>query len=279
MAWLCLITEVKDLSSEKQRIYNSLVKLEIEDKLAIITIDSPPVNALNEAVMHNLEMVLEQIAGLPELRVAILTGAGEKAFVAGADIKQFLDLTELGGQELVSKGQRIFDKIGQLTIPVICAINGFALGGGCELALACDIRVAEVNANFGLPEVGLGIIPGYGGTQRLARLIGSGKAKELIFTGELILAEEAFRLGMVEKLVSEGETALEGAKVLAHKIMSKGPVAVTKAKKAIDMGVESSLCEGLNLEAKLFGELCTTEDKNEGALAFLEKRTPNFLGR
>lgn len=267
------------MSSEKKGINDSTVKLEIEDRVAIITIDNPPVNSLTSEVMQNLEKVIDQLNNLKEIRVAIITGAGDKAFVAGADIKQFLDIDELGGQELVIKGHRIINKIRLLTIPVICAINGFALGGGCELALACDIRVAGVNAKFGLPEVGLGIIPGYGGTQRLARLIGSGKAKELILTGELISAEEAFSMGMVEKVISAGETALDGAKVLAQKIMTKGPVAVAKAKQAIDIGLEGTLGEGLNLEAKLFSELCTTDDKNEGVLAFLEKRKPNFLGR
>lgn len=266
------------MSAEKKAVVEGMVKLEFEDNLAIITIDNPPVNALNPEVMQGLERILDQLTNLTEIRGAIITGAGDKAFVAGADINQFIDLDEIGGQELVLKGHKILDKIDQLKIPVICAINGFALGGGCEIALACDIRVAGANAKFGLPEVGLGIIPGYGGTQRLARLVGPGKAKLLIFTGEIITAEEACRIGLVEKLVKAGE-ALECAKSLAQKIITKGPAAIAKAKQAIGQGVEMTLHEGLNLEAKLFSELCTTEDKKEGVFAFLEKRTPNFNGR
>ncbi|MEX2460986.1 MAG: enoyl-CoA hydratase-related protein [Paenibacillaceae bacterium] len=257
---------------------NGLVHVVLEDSLAVITLNHPPVNALNTEVLEELNSILDGLSQKTEIRVAVITGAGEKVFVAGADIKQFPDLDEASGKALSLHGQGIFNKISQLNIPVICAVNGFALGGGCELALACDIRVAAMNAKFGLPEVGLGIIPGYGGTQRLARLVGAGKAKELIFSGEAISAEEAYRLGLVEKLVPVGE-ALQTAKDLARTISSKGPIAVQNAKKAIDLGLGMSLPEGMQLEASLFGGLCATEDKNEGVKAFFEKRSANFQGK
>jgi len=255
-----------------------LVNFEVEGSLAIVTINNPPVNALNAEVMEELNGTLDRLAEKRECRVVIITGAGEKAFVAGADIRQFPELDEITGKSMVLYGQAIFNRISQMNIPVICAVNGYVLGGGCELALACDIRIAAMNAKFGFPEVGLGIIPGYGGTQRLARLVGSGKAKEMIFSGETLSAEEAYRIGMAEKLVPVGE-ALQAAKDLAKKIMSQGPMAVEKAKQAIDLGLDMGLQKGLQLEADLFGQLCTTEDKNEGAKAFLEKRSPNFEGK
>jgi len=265
--------------SEDYKVGNkSGVRMELDSQIAVITIDNPPVNALNSEVMGGLNGILDQLAGLSDIRAVIVTGAGEKAFVAGADIKQFPDLNEVSGRELVTAGQAIFNKIGRLNLPVICAVNGYALGGGCELALACDIRVASANAKFGLPEVSLGIIPGYGGTQRLARLVGAGKAKELIFSGDQISADEAFRIGLVEKLVPVGE-ALQSALALAEKIIKRGPLAVAKAKQAIDQGLQMTLQEGLALEANVFGELCASEDKNEGALAFLEKREPRFKGK
>lgn len=259
-------------------VKNDSVRLELDGDLAVITIDNPPVNALNSEVMSLLNEMIDELNGLEKVRAVILTGAGEKAFVAGADIKQFTELDEGSGKELSLHGQSNFNKIDKLNIPVICAVNGFALGGGCELALACDIRIAAMNAKFGLPEVSLGIIPGYGGTQRLARLIGPGRAKKLILSGEQISAEEAYQMGLVEKVVQNGE-ALQSAKELARKISRNAPLAVEKALQAIDLGIEMSLQEGLQLEADLFGELCTTEDKNEGANAFLEKRAPNFQGK
>lgn len=257
---------------------SKLVNLEFDDGLAVITIDNPPLNAVNAGVMTDLYEAIEHIERSNEIQAVIITGAGNKAFVAGADITEFPTLDDKSGKALVSKGQKVFNKLENVKVPVICAINGYALGGGCELALVCDIRIAESNAKFGLPEVGLGIIPGYGGTQRLSRLVGLGKAKELIFTGEIISAKEAHQIGLVEMVVPEGE-GMEKARKLAQKIMAKGPLAISKAKYAISEGFKCSLEEGLELEANLFAELCNTEDKSEGAVAFMEKRKPNFKGK
>lgn len=246
--------------------------------MAVITIDNPPVNALSRAVMNGLNNVLDELSKDATVLVVIITGAGEKAFVAGADIKQFPHLTPQSGYDLVRAGQVIFDKIETLELPVIAAVNGFALGGGCELAMACDIRVASENAKFGQPEVNLGIIPGYGGTQRLPRLVGAGKAKELIFSGDIIDAREAYRIGLVDVLVPSGE-ALSRALALAEKMKEKAPLAIRAAKKAVNQGLEQTLALGLELEARLFSELCATEDQKEGARAFLAKEKPKFQGK
>ena len=254
------------------------VQVIVEEQIAILELNNPPVNALTSTVMAELIVALDQLEEMADLRAAIITGAGNKFFVAGADIKQFPSLTEATGKELITYGRMIFDRIADLKFPVLCAVNGLALGGGCELALACDIRIASANAKFGLPEVGLGIFPGYGGTQRLPRLVGLGKAKEIIFSGEPIKADEAYRIGLVDKLAPEGESLLV-AKELAHKIIAKAPMAVSMAKKVMNQGVETSLHEGLELESEFFSKLCGTEDKNEGTQAFLEKRTPQFSGR
>jgi len=249
----------------------------INGGIAEITIDHPPVNALSAAVLAELG---EVVGGLlrENCGAVIVTGAGEKAFVAGADISRFPGLDPAGGEELAREGQKVFANLAALPVPVIAAINGFALGGGLELALACDIRIAAENAQLGQPEVNLGIIPGYGGTQRLARLIGPGKAKELIFTADSLSAKDAWQVGLVEQVVGRGE-ALEAARKLAEKILSKGPLAIKKAKAAIDQGLEVSLAEGLSLEARYFGELCGTLDQKEGAKAFLEKRKAVFTGK
>lgn len=254
------------------------VNFNVEDQIAVLEINNPPVNVLTNEVLADLSNAVQQLEKSTNIRAVIITGAGKKAFIAGADIKQFPSLGEDEGRELSAYGQEIFDRISDLTMPVICAVNGVALGGGCELALACDMRVAAKNAKFGLPEVGLGIFPGYGGTQRLPRLVGIGKAKELIFSGEVVGAEEAYRIGLVEKLAEEGES-VQVAKQLAEKIVAKAPIAVSKAKKVVDEGIEMSLQEGLKLEAKYFGKLFNTEDKNEGTKAFLEKRAPQFTGK
>jgi len=243
-----------------------------EENIGIITIDSPPVNALEKQVLDELEEIVDNIPF--EVDVVIVQGAGEKAFVAGADIKDFPGLKKDTAIELAKRGQAIFNKIAKLDQPVIAAIDGFALGGGLELALACDIRVASTRSQLGLPEVKLGILPGYGGTQRLPRLIGPGKAKQLIFTGEFISAEEAKAIGLVEE-VTDG-SALEKAKEIAQTIAKRAPLGVRKAKQAIDEGLEATLEEGLHLEALAFGDLCETEDKNEGVAAFFEKREPKF---
>lgn len=243
-----------------------------EGKLGIVTIDSPPVNALEQQVLDELDQI---VTNMPkDVDVVIITGAGGKAFVAGADIKDFPELKKETGIELVKKGQRIFDKIAALEQPVIAAIDGFALGGGLELALACDIRIASKRSKVGFPEVNLGILPGYGGTQRLPRLIGPGKAKQLIFSGDPLSAEEAKQAGILEEVTED--SPMEKAKELAETIAKRAPLGVRKAKKAIDEGLNTTLEEGLHIEAVAFGELCDTEDKNEGVAAFFEKRQPNF---
>lgn len=248
------------------------VTFQQEGKIGVITIDSPPVNALEKQVLDELNEITDQIPN--DVDVVIIHGAGGKAFVAGADIKDFPDLTKDNGVELVKKGQAIFNKIDNLEQPVIAAIEGFALGGGLELALACDIRIATTQSQVGFPEVKLGILPGYGGTQRLPRLIGPGKAKQIIFSGEFLSAEEAKAVGILEE-VTDG-SALVKAKELAETIASRAPLGVRKAKKVINEGLNMTLDKGLHIEAVAFGELCDTEDKNEGVAAFLEKREPNF---
>ncbi|AMA71407.1 MULTISPECIES: enoyl-CoA hydratase/isomerase family protein [Aneurinibacillus] len=251
------------------------VTWEVDNRLGLITIDAPPVNALNKAFFKQMDEILHTIGDSCD--VVVICGAGDKAFVAGADIKEFPELKKEDGIELCRRGQRIFQRIAELKQPVIAAIDGFALGGGLELALACDFRVASRKSQLGLPEVKLGIIPGYGGTQRLARLVGPGKAKQLIFSGEFISAEEAYRIGLVEILVEEN--ALEEAKRWAGIIMKRGPLAVRAAKRVIDDGLRASLSEGLEMEAQAFGEICLTEDKNEGVAAFFERREPRFQNK
>lgn len=187
----------------------NFVKCEIEGKIAVVTIDRPPVNALNYDVITQLGEVADQLAQNQEIGAVIITGAGNKAFVAGADISEIAELDQTGGLNLSLRGQAVFNKIANLPVPVIAAVNGFALGGGCELSLACDIRVVAANAKMGVPEVSLGIIPGYGGTQRLPRVLATGKAKELIFTGDMINAEEAYRIGLADRLTPEGQSVEE----------------------------------------------------------------------
>lgn len=255
-----------------------LVTFSTDGAVGIVFINNPPVNALNAKVMVELNRVIDQLEKNNELRAVILAGAGNKAFVAGADIKEFPNLKEATGRELSLNGHAIFSRLENLKIPVICAIHGYALGAGLELALACDIRIADEQALLGMPEVTLGIIPGYGGTQRLPRLVGLGKAKELIFSGESINAEEAYRIGLIDKLVPLGK-ALNEAKLLADKIATRGPLAVSKAKSAVNLGFDTTLDEGIKIEAKYFGELCVTEDKIEGVRAFIEKRKALFNGR
>ena len=257
---------------------SELVQIKREERLAVVTINRPPVNALNHEVLDALEGAFDQLADDRSLGVVILTGAGEKAFVAGADINEFPKINSTNGEKLSRRGQQVFQKIADLPVPVIAAINGFALGGGLELALACDIRVITDNARVGLPEVTLGIFPGYAGTQRLPRLIASGKAKELIFTGEMIDAKEAYRIGLADHFTGAGE-AVEKARAIAGKILKAAPIAVRLAKTAVNRGLEQRLEEGQKTEAAFFAELCDTEDQKEGANAFLEKRPPVFKGR
>ncbi len=257
---------------------SDLIQVSREDRLAIVTINRPPVNALNREVMDALQAAFSELSKDETIGAVIVTGAGEKAFVAGADITEFPNLNSANGEQLSRRGQEVFQKIADFPAPVIAAVNGFALGGGMELALACDIRVMAENAKVGLPEVTLGIFPGYAGTQRLPRLIPAGKAKELIFSGAMITAAEAYRIGIADHLTPAGES-LDKARKLAAAIMKNGPVAVRLAKQAVDQGLDQSLSEGQKTEAALFARLCDTEDQKEGAKAFMEKRPPQFKGK
>jgi enoyl-CoA hydratase len=254
------------------------VKLNIENRTAVITIENPPVNAISAQIMEELDQTLDLVRENTEVQTVILTGSGDKAFVAGADIKQFINMSPEVGFDLVKIGHQVFNKIENFEVPVIAAIEGFTLGAGCELAMACDIRVAGDKALFGQPEVNLGIIPGYGGTQRLPRLVGAGKAKELIFTGDNIDASEAYRIGLVDILVPVGE-ALSRAHTLSAKIQKKGPLAIKAAKKAITKGLDLPMDEALELEAVQYKNLCSTKDQKEGARAFLAKEKPQFQGK
>lgn len=254
------------------------VNYSLKENVAWVTIDNPPLNTLNQALMDELRTVFRELEEKEDVLIVILRGGGEKAFVAGADIKQFPSMDQATAERFSSQGQDVFNQIENFKGPVIAAIRGFALGGGCELAMACDIRVASEDAKFGQPETGLAIIPGYGGTQRMPRLIPAGKARELIYTGEMIDAMEAMRIGMVDRVV-KGEDVLDAAERMAAKILAKGPLAIKAAKKAINEGLALPLREGLALESRIFGTLFTTEDKNEGTLAFLEKRKPLFKGK
>ncbi len=258
--------------------YENLI-LEIKESIAQITINRPDkLNALNSLTLTELEDAIDNIKENDDVNVVIITGAGEKAFVAGADIKELNQLNMLKGRTFAEKGQRIFSKIVHLGKPVIAAVNGYALGGGCELALACHIRFASEQAKFGQPEVNLGIIPGYGGTQRLARLIGSGRALEYILTGDMIDAEEAFRIGLANRVVQHDELMAK-AWELAQKISSKGQLAVRLAVDAVVSTNDLSEREGLLREADLFAICCGTEDFKEGTSAFLEKRKAEFKNK
>ncbi|MRX53078.1 enoyl-CoA hydratase [Bacillus sp. HMSC76G11] len=255
-----------------------LVSFEAKGFIFFLTIANPPLNVLSDALLSEMDESVNEILAKPDCRVLVVTGAGEKAFVAGADINQFLNLDAADGARLVEKGKKIFDKISNASFPVICAISGLALGGGLELALACDIRIAEQKAKLGFPETGLAILPGYGGTQRLTKLIGPGRAKEMIFTGIVLSGNQAYDWGVVERVVPNGES-LNKAKILAEQIASKGPLAIAKAKQAINQGLDRTIAEGQELETQYFAELCETEDMLEGAKAFREKRVPLYYGR
>ncbi len=247
------------------------VDYEVEGAVAVITINKPKaLNALNSEVLGDLEAVIDGI-DLGAVRCAIITGAGAKSFVAGADIKEMFDCTKASGEEFGKKGNDIFRKIEVLPIPVIAAVNGFALGGGNELAMSCDIRLCAENAVFGQPEVGLGITPGFGGTQRLARLVSPGMAKQLIFAGTNIKADEAYRIGLVNAVYPQ-EELLPAAKKLAGKIAKNAPIAVRNCKKAINEGLEVGMDEAIVIEEKLFGDCFETHDQKEGMGAFIEGR-------
>ena len=258
--------------------YENLI-YEKKDGIAWITFNRPKVlNALNRKTVEELRDALIDARDDASVRVVILTGSGEKAFVAGADIGELAQQTPVNGKEFSLFGQGVFHLLETMGKPSICAINGFALGGGCELALTCAIRIASKTARLGQPEVKLGILPGYGGSQRLARLCGKGVAHELCLTGEMISAEEAMRIGLVNHIYEPAEL-LPAAEAMAKKIVANGPLAVKFTMEAIERGVEMPLEEGLFLEATLFGVACATEDMREGTKAFLEKRAPQFKGR
>ena len=258
--------------------YQTLL-FETRDGIAFVTINRPDkLNALNDQVMSELANAAERIATEAEIKGVILTGSGPKSFVAGADIGDLAKQGPFDGKARAQRGQAVLRRLETCGKPVIAAINGFALGGGCELAMACHIRIASENAKFGQPEVKLGIAPGYGGTQRLPRLVGKGIAMQLILTGEMIDAQEAYRIGLVNKVVPAADLLAESEKMMRG-ILAMGPLAVRLSLEAIDQGMEMTLDEGLLLEANHFGLLAATQDTKEGLTAFLEKRAAKFQGR
>lgn len=251
--------------------------LEIEDKIAIVTVNRPEVrNALNAATWRELELLISQLENDDEVRVVIITGAGDKAFVAGADVKSLRERSAL--ETFAGENQRILNRLEGLDKVTIAAINGYALGGGCELAMACDIRIAVEQAKLGQPELNLGFLPGAGGTQRLTRLVGPGKAKELILTGEPVSAHEALQIGLINKVVPASEL-MSSAKDMARKILAKGPLAAKFAKAVVNWGGSTDLQTGLIIERLAQTVLFSTEDRMEGINAFLEKRSPNYKGK
>ena len=255
------------------------VLYEKKGAIAYVTLNRPRVlNALNGKTWGDLRVAFEEAREDDEVRGVILTGAGDKAFVAGADISELALLSGVEGEESSSNGQAVLNLVENLGKPVVAAINGFALGGGCETAMACTIRIASEAAKFGQPEVKLGVLPGAGGTQRLPRLIGKGRALQLILTGEMITAQEAYRIGLVNEVVPAGNL-ISRAEAILKQIFSNAPIAIKHSLEAVNKGLETSQNEGLALEASYFGLCAGTEDKKEGTSAFLEKRPPQFLGR
>jgi enoyl-CoA hydratase/carnithine racemase len=253
--------------------------LEKKNAIAWVTVNRPKVlNALNSATLEELRTAFSDIQDDASVRVAVLTGAGEKAFIAGADIAELATQGAVAAKQYTQRGQSVLDLIENLGKPVIACINGFALGGGCEIALACTMRLASENARFGQPEVKLGLVPGLGGSQRLPRLVGKGVALQLVTTGEMITAEEAHRIGLVNEVTAPA-ALLPRAEAIAQKIIANAPLAVQFAMEAVSKGMEMPLAEGLYLEAVLFAVACATEDKKEGTAAFLEKRAAQFKGK
>lgn len=258
--------------------FSSLL-FEKKNAIAYVAINRPKVlNALNGATMGELRTLFTQLRDDREIRVVILTGAGEKSFVAGADIGELQTNNPVEAKEYTHRGQAVLDLIESLGKPVIACINGFALGGGCEIAMACTMRIASENAKLGQPEVKLGIIPGYGGTQRLPRLVGKGIAMQLLLTGDMISAQEAHRIGLVNEVVP-ADQLIARAEAIAQAIIKNAPLAIQYCLEAVNHGMEMTLPEGLFLEASLFAVCCATEDKKEGTSAFLEKRPANFAGK
>ncbi|HTC92778.1 MAG TPA: enoyl-CoA hydratase-related protein [Terriglobales bacterium] len=269
---------LREWVEEDSMNFNAIL-FEKKEQIAYVTINRPEkLNALNQAVMAELREVFTEIKDDPEVRVALLTGAGEKAFVAGADIGELNRNNPVEAKAYTHKGQAVLDLIENLGKPVIACLNGYTLGGGCELALACTFRLASENAKLGQPEVKLGIIPGYGGSQRLPRLVGKGPALQILLTGEQISAQEAHRIGLVNEVVPLVDL-ISRAEAIAKKIIANAPLAIQYTLEAVHKGMEMPLPEGLFLEATLFSVACATEDKKEGTAAFLEKRTAVFKGK
>lgn len=252
---------------------------EISDHIALITINRPDkLNALNHLTLQELNQAFESVSDNDEIKGVLLTGAGGKAFVAGADISEIQKLSLEDGKAFAIFGQEIFTRVENLTKPVIALINGYALGGGCELAMSCHLRFATEKSKFGQPEVNLGLIPGYGGTQRLPRLIGRSAALEILMTGEMLSAERARELGLVNKIVAE-DALLDEGKALLKTIFSKGPLAIKYILETVNRGLDMPISKALRLEADYFGMACASEDMKEGTGAFLEKRNADFQGK
>jgi len=258
--------------------YENLL-LEKKNSIAYVTVNRPKVlNALNSATLEELRAAFTDIKGDREIRAVIFTGSGEKAFIAGADINELAQRDAVSGKEYAARGQSVLELIENLGKPVIACINGFALGGGCEIALACTMRLASENAKLGQPEVKLGIIPGYGGSQRLPRLVGKGLANQILLTGDMITAQEAHRIGLINEVTAPADL-IPRAEAIAAKIIANAPLAVQYTLEAVNRGMEMPLAEGLYLETALFAVACATEDKKEGTTAFLEKRPVQFKGK
>ena len=258
--------------------YNN-IKIETDGALATVTVNRPNVmNALNDETITEFQQAFTELEHDGTTRVVIITGEGEKAFVAGADISELQKADVITARRISEKGHRLFAQIESSDLISIAAVNGFALGGGCELSMACDIRYAADTARMGQPEVGLGIIPGYGGTQRLPRLVGCGKALELLLSGDMVKADEALRIGLVNAVFPAAEL-IENAKKLAQKILSKGPLAITAVKRCVRRGLEGSLLAGCSLEMSEFSAIFSSSDKNEGTTAFLDRQPPKFTGK
>jgi enoyl-CoA hydratase/carnithine racemase len=260
------------------------IRTEVEDRIAVLTIDHPPVNSFNKQVVTELDAAIDQLMADDEVKAIVITGAGTNAFVAGADIPEIKELIENPGddyaeaREFLERGQDVNRKIETATKPIIAAINGFCLGGGLELAMACHMRICSDRARLGQPEINLGLIPGWGGTQRLPRIVGKAKALEMILTGDMIRAQEAYRIGLVNKVVPDG-AILKEARGLARKIVSKSECCIAAALQAVTEGLEAGIEGGLDIEKEQFVALADTEDIREGVSAFLEKRQPEFKDR